>query len=107
MVIIIEIDENQHINYTCEDERMKMILEDLGYRPVLFIRFNPDSYIENNKNYSSCWKIGNKGICIIPNNKKKEWEERLTKLKNEILYWINPENKIKNLLEVIYLFFDK
>jgi hypothetical protein len=46
-VIIIEVDENQHINYdcSCENKRLMEISQDIGHRPLVFIRFNPDSYV--------------------------------------------------------------
>ena len=45
--IIIECDENQHKNYECENKRTMQLFEDLGNRPLVFIRFNPDDYINN------------------------------------------------------------
>ena len=50
-VIIVEIDENKHDRYECECEnkRMMEISQDLEHRPVVFIRFNPDGYIDYNK----------------------------------------------------------
>jgi hypothetical protein len=41
----------------------------------------------------------------IGNN--KEWMERLTMLKTQIKYWINPENKTNKLVEVIQLYYDQ
>ena len=47
-IIVIEIDENIHSNYNCicENKRLMEISKDLGHRPIVFIRFNPDSYID-------------------------------------------------------------
>lgn len=47
-VIIVEIDENQHTDYdcSCENKRLMEISQDIGHRPVIFIRFNPDDYID-------------------------------------------------------------
>ncbi len=42
--LIIECDENKHINYKCEDSRMNDIIFQLGL-PCVFIRYNPDSKI--------------------------------------------------------------
>jgi hypothetical protein len=46
LICILEVDENQHQSYDpdCEMSRMINIHEDLGGIPVLFIRYNPDSY---------------------------------------------------------------
>lgn len=79
--IIIEIDENQHSDYSCENKRMMLIFRDLGERPIVFIRFNPDKYIDKNgKTVKSCF-IYHKtsGIPIIYD--KNSWHFRLEKLK--------------------------
>ena len=43
-VVIIEIDENQHISYdcSCENKRLMQLSQDVGHRPVVFIRVHPD-----------------------------------------------------------------
>ena len=43
-VIIVEIDENQHT--TCENKRLMELSQDVGHRPIVMIRFNPDEYTE-------------------------------------------------------------
>jgi hypothetical protein len=91
--IIIEIDENLHINYSCENKRMMEISQDLGHPNIVFIRFNPDAYINNEgKKIKSCWKVNKSGICVI--DSKNKWKERLDNLKNLIEYWLNniPKN---------------
>ena len=44
--IIVEIDENQHFAYDeiCENKRLMELYQDLAHRPMVVIRFNPDSY---------------------------------------------------------------
>ena len=44
-VIIIEVDENQHTDYdcSCENKRLMELSQDVGHRPIIFIRFNPDN----------------------------------------------------------------
>ena len=41
--------------------------QDVGYRPIIFIRFNPDNYKTNLKNITSCWGLNKKGwnCCFI------------------------------------------
>jgi len=109
-IIIIEIDENQHMNYdcSCENKRLMEISKDVGHRPIIFIRFNPDDYInKNNENIKSCWKVNNKGIIQIQKNKLEEWNNRLENLKNQIEYWCKEENKTNKMIEVIQLYFDE
>lgn len=105
-IIIIEIDENCHRNYEdiCENKRMMQISQDVNFQPLVFIRFNPDSYKLNGLNHSSCWSIDKRGICNINVNKKNEWNNRLDKLGEIVKYWIlNPSEKI---IENVHLFYD-
>jgi len=105
-IIIVEIDENQHINYDCycENKRIMELSQDVGHRPIIFIRFNPDDYKTNLKNITSCWGLNKKGICTIKKCKQEEWNERLIILKEQINYWLI--NKTSKLIEIIQLFYD-
>jgi hypothetical protein len=107
-VIIIEVDENQHIDYdcSCENKRIMELSQDLDHRPIIFIRFNPDGYNKDGKNISSCWGHDGNGICVIKKSKKNEWTQRLTALEEQIKYWINPANITNKTIEVIQLFYD-
>jgi uncharacterized protein YcgL (UPF0745 family) len=107
-IIIIEIDENQHHDYdcSCENKRIMELSQDLYHRPIIFIRFNPDDYIDKyNNNILSCWGINGRGICTVKKNKLKEWEYRLTILKDTIEYWLN--NSIDKTIEIIQLFYNQ
>jgi len=108
-IIIIEVDENQHTNYdcSCENKRLMELSQDLEHRPIVFIRFNPDDYINiNNDKVRSCWSI-TKITGIVKIEYKKEWNTRLECLKEQINYWSNPENKTDKTIEIIQLFYDK
>ena len=78
--------------------------KDVGHKPIVFIRFNPDDYEENEIVIKSCWGVNNKGICVI--KKSKEWSQRLNTLKEQINYWINPNNITTKTIEIIQLFYD-
>jgi len=106
-IIIIEIDENQHTDYdcSCENKRIMELSQDVGHRSIVFIRFNPDDYKNNDVNITSCWGQNNKGICVVKKSKEKEWNERLESLENQINYWI--DNKTDKTVEIIQLFYDK
>ena len=110
-VIIVEVDENQHTDYdcSCENKRIMQLSQDVGHRPIVFIRFNPDDYINSNgEKIASCWGTTPKtGILKIKNNKIIEWDERLKVLKSQIEYWSNPENKTEKTVEVIQLFYNQ
>ena len=106
-VIIVEIDENQHDSYdcSCENKRMMQIYQDLNFRPVVFIRFNPDEYKDEKDNkITGCFGAGKDGLIRVKQNKKKEWIERLNVLKEHIDYWIKNEGKA---VETIQLFFNQ
>ena len=108
-ILIIEVDENQHGSYDCicENKRQMEISKDFGHRPIVFIRFNPDSYIKNNVKITSCWNINKRGISVINKLKLNEWSERLLMLKKQVDYWSNQENKTDKMIEIIPLFYDK
>lgn len=63
--IIVEIDENQHKTYEdiCECARINEIVNGIGGRSVIFIRFNPDK-IKNNKKEIKIPLIYRLGILI-------------------------------------------
>jgi hypothetical protein len=105
-IIIIEIDENKHTDYdcACEHKRLMELSQDLQHRPIVFIRFNPDDYInEDGELVKSCWKLNKDGIMQIRKSKKIEWEERIKCLKVQISYWIkNPTEKTIEIIELYY-----
>ncbi len=106
-VLIIEVDENCHRSYdgTCENSRLMEISQDLGHRPVIFIRMNTDGYedVEGNK-VKSCWSIKKTSGLLYINN-KKQWNLRLERLKEQVEYWI--ENKTDKTVQIVYLFYDE
>ena len=63
-VIIIEVDENKHNSYDCicENKRLMQLSKDIGHRPIVFIRFNPDKYVDSEGNtIKSCWRLNKSG----------------------------------------------
>ena len=108
-IIIVEIDENQHSDYdcSCENKRLMELSQDVGFRPIIFIRFNPDSYKINDKKITSCWYINKLGICQINKKKINEWNDRLKNLKETIEYWCNPQHKIDKTIEIIHLYYNQ
>jgi hypothetical protein len=108
-IIIVEIDENQHKKYdcSCENKRLMEISQDCNHRPIIFIRFNPDDYINNGVKIQSCWKIHKTGIMAINKTKEIEWNDRLTCLKNQIDYWCKPNNITNKTIEIIQLYYDE
>lgn len=105
-IIIVEVDENQHSEYncSCETERINQLSEDVKYKPIVFIRFNPDAYTSlDGMPVKSCWITNKLGVVQISKSKLTEWEDRICTLKNAIQYWI--ENATDKLVEIIELFY--
>jgi hypothetical protein len=106
-IIIVEVDENKHTGYdcSCENKRLMELSQDLQHRPIVFIRFNPDSYINQNKlKISSCWRTNKQGVIQIMKTRMTEWKERINILNQQIQYWI--DNKSNKTIEIIELFYD-
>jgi hypothetical protein len=107
-VLIVEIDENQHIGYdcSCQNKRIMELSQDVGHRPIVFIRFNPDEYEKDGKSIASCWGLDKKGICAVKRSKRAEWSERLRTLEEHIRYWICPANTTSKTVEIIQMYYD-
>ena len=105
-VVIIEIDENAHQYYdcSCENKRIMELSLDVGHRPIVFIRFNPDSYIKYDKKIPSCWDNYKNGICVV--KYKEDWEYRLSILEAQIKYWTSSCNSTNKIIQIIQLFYD-
>ena len=104
--VIVECDENQHQDYdsTCEIQRINELYTDLAYRPIVFIRFNPDDYIIKGKKIASSFRYhGTTGSPIV--NNKKEWNNRLEKLKEQIDY--HKKTVPKDMISIVSLFYDE
>jgi hypothetical protein len=107
-IILLEHDENQHnkSGYSCENLRVMAIMNELGLRPIVIIRFNPDSYIDkNHKKIVSCWTLGKDNVVRINPTKQKEYQERLDIFGNVVKHYI--ENEPTKEVEEIKLFYDE
>jgi len=75
------------------------IFQDLGNRPVILIRFNPDKYIEDGETIPSCFDG--------TNLRKREWNKRIKELVKTInKYYILDEIPEKEIT-MEYLFYGK
>ena len=105
-IIIVEVDENKHTDYdcSCENKRLMELSQDLQHRPIVFIRFNPDDYTnQDGILVKSCWELNKLGVMQITKTKQKEWEERIESLRQQIQYWIdNPNEKTIEIIELFY-----
>jgi hypothetical protein len=100
-VIIVEVDENAHMSYDpiCENKRMMELSEDIGHRPMVLIRFNPDA----NSSSPSCWGYDGNGLAVVKKKQVGNWRERLEELTAKINFWLRtiPDKTI----ELIKLFY--
>jgi hypothetical protein len=99
--LMIEIDEHQHASYSCEEKRMVNLYEDIGFRKIVFIRFNPDKYTHNNKAFRSPFNYTKTGIVKIL---KREFNRRMKLLIKRIYTYQNTEPVEQ--LTVEYLFYN-
>ena len=105
-VILMEVDENKHESYdcSCDNKRTMELSRDVGHRPIVFVRFNPDSYTDDNSvKITSCWGVNKQGIMTIKKCKIKEWKNRITSLNLQIQYWI--DNIPDKTIETIQLYY--
>lgn len=107
-MVIVEIDEKQHkaktYNPECETQRINNLFTDLADRPIIFIRFNPDSYKDiNKKKHKSCFSYTE--AASLPKANMKLLTPRLEVLKEEI------QKNIVNIplihITTIKLFYDE
>jgi hypothetical protein len=105
-VIIVEIDETMHQGYSCENKRIMELSQDIGHRPVVFIRFNPDAYIdETGAKVKSCFTTNKNGITTISKAQQNQWKLRIQKLLESIQHWSNTQ--ADKTIEMVHLYFDQ
>jgi hypothetical protein len=86
-VVIVECDENQHRGYSCENKRTMELFQDFGDRPIVFIRFNPDSYRDDSgTRFQGCFTPNEKGSLDVCED---EWERRVDSLVSTIQRWLD------------------
>jgi hypothetical protein len=88
--IVIEVDENQHDTEeycTCENKRVMELFTDLGSRPLVMLRFNPDEYIDAaGDKVSSCFARHSKlEVMHVSKTQNKQWENRLETLARALI----------------------
>jgi len=100
-VVIIEVDERYHRAYkNCnEDERIVLLSEDIGHRPMVVIRINPDE----GSHGPSCWGYDVNGLVVVKKKRAQEWQKRLEDLSNCINFWLTtiPKKSVK-IIKMFY-----
>lgn len=102
-VMIVEIDEGEHCSYEnmCENKRVMELSRDVGHRPMVIIRFNPDDYKIKDKKIGSCWTFNKLGISVVGD--ERQWYDRLDTLKNTIDKY--SKTGTEKTVEMVYLFY--
>jgi len=100
--IIIELDEEQHKYESCDEKRMMELFTDLGNRPLVLIRINPDKYKEKTKKRKGCFDFDEKNTLICD---EKKFNKRFNILVEMIKYYIDNEPEKEITMEK--LFFDR
>jgi len=93
--LVVEIDENQHSNYSCENRRIMELFQDGGSIPLVVIRFNPDTYIENDEKQMPCFSYTSSGQL----NVESCFKERFTIL-SEVIQKYSEDVPFKEVTEV-------
>lgn len=77
--VIGEIDEEGHDKdeyCACENKRMMQLFQDLGNRPVVFVRINPDAYTDpQGRRHGSCFGRDSAGKLVVVD--EAEWRARV------------------------------
>lgn len=100
-VIIVELDEHQHVNYPIEKElrRINELSGDVRGRPIVFLRINPDDFVDaKGVRREGCFRVDKRNGKLKPINAR--WSRRLEWLKGRILHWLNeiPPRTLEELL---------
>ena len=81
------------------------ISQDIGHRPIIFIRFNPDDYTDQSgTKVKSCFAADKSGIYKVAKSKVGDWNMRTNAILQQIAYW--SETPTTKTVEVVQLFYD-
>jgi hypothetical protein len=100
--VMIEIDENRHLNYSCEEKRMVDLYEDVGFRKCVFLRFNPDGYCEAGTRYTTPFSFTAACVMVVEETEmKRRMEELIQRVHyfNEQTREDQPQNSFSRFFE--------
>ena len=90
--VVLEVDENQHMSYSCDCEQQRMVnLSQAIGMPTVFVRYNPDGYK------------------AVNNSRPVRAREREDSLCKWLSYIMKPEASPANrgsFCDVLYLYYD-
>ena len=84
--VLIECDENSHRYQSdiCENKRMMMLFGDLANRPIVVIRFNPDTYKTDGGTVRGCFNFSKTNTLLLNTTEFKRRFESLVKTIDEV-----------------------
>jgi hypothetical protein len=135
LVVEVDEDQHKRYDSSCENKRMMQIWTSLqefrttvnketgdvslfqeeeeekegerkaAERPVVFIRFNPDSYVDaHGKKEKSCWTHHPKtGLWYVASKNREKWDAKMQCLKDTVEYW--SEHVPNGTIKIVPLFF--
>jgi hypothetical protein len=98
--IIIECDEHQHSGYStsCDNVRTMTLFRDLQNRPLIMIRFNPDSYTDINGVYHKrSLNVTDQGDVIPTEEWLPRFNQLVTIVKTKIETTVIPEAELTTI----------
>lgn len=111
-LLIVECDEKQHRgeSYLCEDKRTVQIYQNAAHRPIVFIRFNPDNYVDDTgESRQGCFRWGVDQKTQVKDMKvdMNEVCRRWALIKKQIKFYTqNLENPPTKAITIHKLFYD-
>ena len=76
------------------------------HRPIVFIRFNPDNYVDKDgKKISSCWKVNGYGVMQVSKTKIVEWDRLQESEDTQSQFTEDEEHMI--IVEAMQILLDK
>ena len=97
-----ENDENMHSQTACENRRLMELFEDTARRPMVVVRFNPDSYTDcAGQRHASTFFYDEKRVLCV---NEEAWEARYVVFKARLEYWLTTIPTKEVLVE--HLFYD-
>lgn len=98
--MVVENDEFGHKNTDCENKRMMQLFIDCGNRPIVFLRFNPDGYVDADDNkHSSVFYYNSQNILVVDED---EFDSRYVVLKERIELYLTEIPDKEVTVEYLY-----
>jgi hypothetical protein len=86
------------------NKRMMILMQDTGLRPTVFIRLNPDAYVDSNgKKHESCFEVSKKTGKLLVRD-QNELDFRIRVYLDRLRYHLDTVPEVE--FQVEHLFYD-